>query len=461
MDFLENITGAFAGFVWDYPVTILLIGGGLFFTIYMRLGLLRYVKHAFEILGGKFGDTTTKLKGQLTPFEALSSALASTVGMGNISGVAVAMTAGGPGALFWMWVSAVVGIGTKFFTCSLAVMYKGRDSAGEVQGGPMYVITEGLGKNWKPMAIFFAIPGLFGCLPAFQANQLTELVRNMVFIENGWMVDNPMLINIIIGLIVSAIVAAVVFGGLKRIASVATRAVPGMVLIYMLSAIVILALNFEKIIPSLTLIITDAFTGEAIMGGAVGSLIILGVRRAAFSNEAGMGTSPMAHGAANTKEPIQEGLVAMLEPIIDTLIVCTITGLVIVITDSWYTKVEGLQGITLTANAFESVLPGVGKHLILGCTVVFAITTMFSYSYYSTKCFGFLFGASVQRHYRYFYVLSVLLSSVVSISVVLNIIDGMFGLMCIPTMISTLILAPKVRKAALEYFAKRREMNSA
>lgn len=451
---LDAYLAAFANFAWGTPLLVLLLGGGLFFLLYSRLVPFRYFGHAIDILRGKFDDPDEA--GQLNHYEALSTALAATVGMGNISGVAVAIATGGPGAIFWMWVSAFVGMATKFFTCSLAIMYRGKDSAGELQGGPMYVIREGLGEKWKPLAAFFCIAGLFGALPLFQANQLTQAIRDLLLqpygIETGFQTD------LLTGIAITSLAALVIFGGIQRIGTVAGKMVPAMVALYCLSVVYIIGANLSALPGSIALIFSDAFTGDAVLGGALGALIITGVRRAAFSNEAGIGTAPMAHGAAKTNEPIREGLIAMLGPAIDTLLVCTMTALAIIVTGVF--KDTQASGVTLTAHAFEAAMGTPGLLILALAVAVFALTTMFSMSYYGAKCFSFLLGAHTQNVYNYFYVASILLGSVASLAAVINLIDGMYALMAFPTMISALALAPKVRAAADTYFSALRSSHT-
>lgn len=437
--------------MWGLPLVYLLVGGGLFFMIYSRFAPFKYFKHALEILRGKYDDPADP--GDISHFEALSSALAATVGMGNISGVAVAIFMGGPGALFWMWVSAFVGMATKFFTCTLAILYRGHDSAGDLQGGPMYVIEEGLGKKWKPLAALFAIAGMFGPLPIFQANQLTQILRDTIYIPQGWVeADAALTGNLITGLVLVGLVSLVIFGGIKRIGKVTSKLVPTMVVIYVTCVLAILAMHITEIPYYLKLIVTDAFTGQSVMGGAVGSLIVIGIQRGVFSNEAGIGTEELAHGAAKTKEPVREGLVAMLGPSIDTILTCTMTALAILVTGVWQSTEA--NGVTLTLNAFNEALPSIGTYLLVVCVVCFAISSMLTYSYYGTKCLGYLIGAERQQWYNYFYVLSIIFGTVASIDAVINLIDGMFALMAIPTMISSLILAPKVMEAARSYFSR-------
>ncbi|WP_235297721.1 alanine/glycine:cation symporter family protein [Portibacter marinus] len=446
MDLLEGILVGFGNAMWGMPLLIVLVGGGLFFSIYILFLPYRHIGHAIDILRGKYDKEEDA--GDISHFEALSTALAATVGMGNISGVAIAITMGGPGALFWMWISALVGVSTKFFTCTLAVMYRGRDSKGELQGGPMYFITEGLGKHWKPLAILFSIAGMFGPLPIFNANQLTAAFNDSLFIPlglaQGWMT------NLIFGLILAGLVALVIFGGIKRIGKVASKMVPAMVLLYTVTVLYIILSNFNQIDDCFALIFTDAFTGNAVSGGVVGAIIVAGVRRAAFSNEAGLGTAPMAHGAAKTDEPIREGLIAMMGPIIDTIIVCTMTALAIIITNSWQNA--DTSGINITLNAFDIGLPVIGKYILMICILIFSLTSMFSLSYYGSKCFSFLFGAEYKNIFNVFYILSIIAGSVASLSAIIGFIDGMYALMAFPTMLSALMLAPKVKEAAKAYF---------
>ena len=453
MESINKFVADFASFVWGLPLLILLIGGGLYLLILSKFIPFRYLGHAIQVLRGKFDDPDDP--GQINHFEALTTALSSTIGMGNVAGVAVAITLGGPGAIFWMWVSGIIGMSTKFFTCSLAILYRGKDSNGEIQGGPMYFITEGLGKAWKPLAIFFSVAGLVGALPVFNVNQLTQAVSDILLVPNG--VEVGFASNLTIGIVLFIITAIVILGGISRISKAASKIVPFMVALYFVSVVVILILNYDQVPKYFALIFTEAFSatlykGDPMFGGMVGALILLGIRRGAFSNEAGIGTAPMAHGAAKTKEPIREGLVAMLGPAIDTLIVCTLTALVILVTGVWETTAD--NGVSLTASAFSTSFPGFGKYLLLLCVAIFSISSLFSYSYYGSKCMSFILGADKKHYYNYIYLISIVVASVTSLEVMLNLIDGFFALMAIPTMVSTIILAPKVMKAAKVYFEK-------
>jgi len=447
---IQDLVAQFQSWVWGIPLLILLIGGGFFLFIYSGLVPFRYLGHAVNILRGKYDKHNSP--GDLSHYEALSSAIAATVGMGNISGVAIAIATGGPGAIFWMWVSAFVGMATKFFTCSLSIMYRGKDKKGNTKGGPMYVITEGLGKQWKPLAVFFASAGLIGTLPAFQANQLTQTLVDVFDVKEA----NIFTAKLLLGITIAIITALVIFGGIKRIGKVAGKLVPVMVVIYLLTVCTILILKIENIPAMFSLIFTDAFSGNAVLGGALGSLIITGVKRAAFSNEAGLGTAPIMHGTAKTDEPIREGLVAMLGPAIDTLLVCTLTALAILASGIW--KGFDGNGISLTLTAFDTVLPsGLGSIILTICVLIFAFSTLFTYSFYGYSCLSFLTNSKIGSYYNYIYIVTIVIASIIKLEFVINVIDSGYALMAIPTVLSTLILAPKVKKAANEYFLELKQ----
>lgn len=463
METINQWLAAYATATWGLPLLILLIGGGLVLLIYSKFLPYRYLGHAIQILRGKYDDPNDP--GEITHFQALTTALSATIGMGNIAGVAVAISIGGPGAIFWLWVSGFIGMATKFFTSTLAILYRGKDSNGDIQGGPMYFITEGLGKNWKPLAIFFSLAGLIGALPVFNVNQLTQAIGDILLAPNNIAVNFNS--NLIIGIILAILTSIVILGGLKRISQAASKLVPLMVVLYFVSVLGILALNIEEVPKYFAMIFTDAFTAESFsnaaangnddaqpfLGGMLGGLILLGIRRGAFSNEAGIGTAPMAHGAAKTSEPIREGLVAMLGPAIDTIVVCTLTALAILVTGVW--ESSAANGVSLTAAAFSDTFSSSGNYLLLLCVAVFSISSLFSYSYYGTKCASFLFGANNKHFYNYFYIASIIMGAIYPLDAMLNLIDGSFALMAIPTMTATLIMAPKVMKETKRYFGKK------
>jgi AGCS family alanine or glycine:cation symporter len=458
---MSDLISTIATGVWT-PVLFLLILGGLFFFIYSRFIQYRYFTHAIAILRGKFNNPNDP--GQINAYQALSTALASTVGMGNIAGVAAAITLGGPGALFWMWVTAFVGMSTNFFTSTLSVMYRGKDSAGTIQGGPMYVIREGLGRKWYPLAILFSLCAMVGCLPIFQANQLTQVIIDIGINSESLKASSFNLLGFeisslkfIVGSLLMITSGIVIIGGIQRIGSWAGKMVPLMIVIYFLTVLTIILLHMKDIPHYLWLVITDAFSanhyhGNPALGGVVGGLIVSGVRRASFSNEAGIGTAPMALGASKSSEPIREGLVSMISPAIDTLLVCTLTALAILVTGVWQTSEA--NGVTLTATAFESSLGDPGRILLLICAFFFAVTSLFSYSYYGNKAMSFIAGVKAGRYYDYFYLLTIILGAILSMQDVMNIIDVSYALMSLPTMISGFLLAPKVLKESRSYFSR-------
>ena len=445
MTLLELFSQRFVELVWGTPLVILLLGGGCFFLVFSRALPYRYLGHAFSIMLGRY--ETPDQPGELSHQQALAAALSNTMGLGNVAGVALAIVAGGPGAVFWMWMSAVIGIATKFFTCSLGVMYRGTDSLGQLQGGPMYIIREALPRAFYPLAVMFALAGLIGTLPLFQANQLTALISDAVFSGNP-----PVWAGPVTGVVLAVVVGKVIFGGLPRVAKVAVAALPAMVIVYLAMTLWIVATHITEVPGVLASIVSEAFQPSAVGGGMLG-VILIGVSRGAFSNEAGVGTEVMAHGAARTGEPVREGLLAALGPIIDTLIVCTCTALVILLAGDWQAPGD-LSGITLTANAFRAEMGLPGILALSFVALILSTTTMFTGWYYGAKCFGFLVGAQWQPYFRWFFIAAVVFGATVSIDLVFNLISGSYGLMAIPTMISTLILAPKVMVAARDYFER-------
>ena len=368
-------------------------------------------------------------------------------GFGNIGGVALAIVAGGPGAVFWMWMSAVVGIATKFFTCSLGVMYRGLDSEGNLQGGPMYVIREALPKSFYPLAVLFSAAGMIGTLPMFQANQLTALIGQTVF--DG---APPAWSGFVTGLVLAVLVGIVIFGGLPRVAKVAVRSLPAMVVVYVTMTLYVVLTHITEVPALLWLIVSEAFNPSAVGGGFIG-IMLIGVSRGVFSNEAGVGTEVMAHGAARTNEPIREGMVATLGPIFDTLLICTCTALVILLAGDWQSPGD-LSGITLTANAVQTEMGTPGLLALAFVALILSTTTMFTGWYFGAKCFGFLVGADKQAYFRWFFIATVIFGASVSVDVVFNVISGSYGLMALPTMVSTIILAPRVMVAARDYFSR-------
>ena len=452
---IEDIFNAWADFMWSTPLVVLLVGGGLFFMVHSRFQPYRYFGHAIDLLRGKYTDPNDP--GHIPHSQALSTALSGTLGLGNIAGVAIAISIGGPGAIFWMWVTAIVGVATKFYTASLAVMFRGHDSLGVLRGGPMYVIMQGMGKRWYPLAALFAAACMIGALPIFQANQFIQLLRDSVAIPSGWATsEDHFKFDFFASATVATLVILVVKGRIERIGRLTVRLVPTMVILYLAMTAVVLWTYSSDIPAVFWLIISDAFTGEAAAGGSVGAVILLGVRRGAFSNEAGIGTESMAHGAAKTTQPIREGIVAMVGPVVDTLIVCTCTALIILLTGVWQTD-AGLEGVSLTARAIEQVFPVTGIYLLLIMVGMLSFSTMISMWFYGVKSAGFLLGAEREHYYTPVFVGLIVVGAVASMNIVNGLMLGAYATMAIPTMISTLVLAPKVNQAAKIYFAQLNE----
>ena len=453
MDIINEILSSLIPYA-EWVMLILVIGGGLYLAIYSRFLPYRYFRHAIGITAGKYDHPDDP--GEVSHLQALSAAVAATVGLGNISGVAIAIYRGGPGVIFWIWLTAILGMCIKFYSCSLAIMYRSKDIDGNLQGGPMYYITKGLGKKARSLAIFFCVAGLIGFLGVFTVNQFTQTFMVVVdpdttLIHLGGSESNPQLYwKLVIGLVLSAITSLVIFGGLKKIAKVATAIVPFMVVLYFLAVLIVMGMNADQILPSLQLIVTEAFNFDTAIEGGFWGIVILGVRRAVFSNEAGLGSAPMYHGQSKTKEPIQEGLVAMLGPFIDTIIVCTLTAIVIILSGA-YLEAES-DGILMTLIAFEKSLFGYGDVLLMLIVAAFALSTLFTYSYYGVKCLSFLTNASVGKWFNVYFVATITFAAVASVGLVINLIDLAYALMVIPNMIAVLYLSPQVNAKMKTYF---------
>ncbi len=435
----------------NYPEFLLLIGGGLFLFCYSGAVSIRRLPQAIKALTAKQTADSGKAEGQISSVQALLSAIAATVGMGNIAGVAIALSLGGPGVIFWMWVSALVGMSTKFFEGTLSIMYKGQDDKGEAQGGPMYIITKGLGEKWKPMAVAFSIFGLIGTLCFMQANQLVESVTTVFTTPMG--IENTPMLRFIMGLVMVVIVGGVILGGIKRIAKFASSIVPTMVIIYLAMVIVIMVMNYKAIPGVFASIFEEAFSLKAGFGAMVG-VAVIGARRAAFVNEAGVGTASMMHGASKNSEPVREGLIAMLGPAIDSGLVCTLTAIPILIAGN-YVGLDDPKGLYVALGAWGQLLPHVGHILLMIIVFFFAFSTMFSYSYYGQKCTSYLLGADRGKYYNYFYLAMIVVAAVVPLKVVVGVMDLAFFFMACCTMTTIIVLSPKAKKAAREYFRKK------
>jgi AGCS family alanine or glycine:cation symporter len=447
-----------SGIVWGVPFLILLVGTGVFLTIYLRFIQIRKFKHSIEVIKGKYDNPDEE--GDLSHFQALSSALSATIGIGNIAGVATAIHYGGPGALFWMWVTAFVGMATKGVECYLGHRCRVIDSDGSASGGPMYYITNGMGANWKWLGATFAFLAAFASLGSadmVQSNTVSQILSKDLSIPT-W----------VTGLVLATFVAVVIIGGIRRIGRVASKLVPTMGALYMIGGLTVLILNADQVAGALQLIFSKAFTPQGEIGGFAGSAFLLtltwGCKRGLFSNEAGQGSAPIAHAAAKTKESVREGIVAQIGPFIDTIVVCTVTGLVIVSTGAWHSGLDAdgnlLNGAALTAWAFEkglSPLMGGGKYIVTLAVPLFAYSTMISWSYYGDRCVSFLWGKGAIRPYRYIFVLFTFLGATLSLPLVWAMADVSNGLMAAPNLIAILALSRMAKREYGEYFRKMDE----
>ena len=432
---MSDIIATVSDFVCGYPLFILLIGGGLFLFIYSGFVPLRKFGASIKALGHKSDG-----EGQISSLQALMTTISSTVGMGNIAGVAIAICMGGPGAIFWMWVSALLGMATKFFEGTLAIMYRGRDENGNVKGGPMYMMTEGVSPKLRPLAIFFAFFGMIGCFCVMQANQLTESITTVLTEPMGIATTLP--VKLIIGVVMASLVAVVVVGGIDRISKLATKIVPFMVSVYFLLVLIVIVLYIDRLPGVFSQIVSSAFDFKAGFG-AVAGIAIIGARRAMYVNEAGVGTASLMHGASKNSDPVREGLVAMLGPAIDSGLVCTLTAIPIIMAGN--DEDEGVKGLAIALNSYEALLPGWGKYMLMVVVTFFAFSTMFSYSIYGIKCASYLFGDKNGQMYKYLYLAVILLSCVASLSTVVSIMDFAFAMMAFATMSTILYLSPRVK----------------
>jgi alanine or glycine:cation symporter, AGCS family len=425
---------------------VLILGVGLFLQLGLKLAPILKLGTGFRLMwqGRSAADSDVK-EGDITPFQALMTAMSATVGTGNIAGVATAVFLGGPGALFWMWCTALVGMATKFAEAVLAVKYREVDEKGNHVGGPMYYIKNGLGPKWAWMGTLFAIFGAmagFGIGNTVQSNSVAHVLESTFSV--------PLWAS---GLVMMVLTGAVLLGGIKRIGSVAEALVPLMAIGYLLAGLVVLAINAAELPHALELVISHAFTGTAAEGGfagaAVWAAIRYGVARGVFSNEAGLGSAPIAHAASQTRDPVRQGLIAMLGTFLDTIIICSITGLAIVSSGLW---TSGISGAALTSAAFSAALPGVGDYIVAIALAVFAFTTILGWSVYGERCTEYLFGVKAIVPFRILWIISVPLGAVVSLDFVWLLADTLNALMAIPNLIALALLSPVVFKLANEYF---------
>lgn len=442
-----HILDAIDSFVWGPLTIILLVGSGIFFTLRLKFVQLVRFSCSWKMISGKYDDP--KDDGDITHFQALATALSATIGTGNIAGVATAIAAGGPGAVFWMWVTAFFGMATKFTCCTLSLKYRRINPDGSVSGGPMYYLEKGLGQKWLGMLFaFFAMTASFGIGNMVQANSVAEPL-----LEFG-------IPKIATGLVIGVLVGLVILGGIKRIANFASMIVPLMCVVYVVGALVILAINYDLVPGAIALIFKHAFQPTAAAGGFLGATVAqtmrFGVARGLFSNEAGLGSSPIAHAAARTQYPVREGMVAMLEPFIDTICVCSMTALVILISGLWTSTDpetgKQLTGAVLSARAFNDSLPGFGKFVVSFGIIFFAFSTIISWSYYGDRSTEYLFGPRSVFIYRVIYTLAVPLGASLALPVVWTFSDIMNGLMAFPNIIGLILLSGVVARESKEYF---------
>ena len=439
----EQIIDQIYGFVWGPVMLTLLLGTGIFLTIGLKGMTISHIPYAFkQLFKGRQGSGD----GEISPFNALMTSLSSTIGMGNIAGVATAIGLGGPGALFWMWCAAFVGMATKYAEAVLAVNYRETDEAGRKVGGPMYYIKNGLGDKWKWLGGAFALFGSlagFGLANTVQSNAVSQVL------ETNFNVP-----TVISGIVMAVLVGGVLLGGIKRIASVAGKLVPFMAALYMTATFIILVMNAPAIPAAIILVVDSAFNGAAATGGFAGATLMLalrmGIARGIFSNEAGLGSAPIAHAAAETNSPVRQGTIAMLGTFIDTLIICTMTGLVLIVTGVWSGEP---QGAAMTLAAFTGALP-YGDIILSLCVALFAFTTMLGWSYYGERCAEFLLGPRVITPFRVLWVIGIFVGTQMSLELVWKMTDALNGLMAIPNLIALLLLSPIVFKLTREYFEK-------
>ncbi len=442
LDQLTKTTNYFSNMI-AAPLVFILLGTGLFITITLKFIQVRRLKHSLDVVRGKYDDPADA--GDVTHFQALSTALSSTIGIGNIVGVALAVRLGGPGALFWMWVTALLGMATKYAECTLSLNYRKINDDGSISGGPMYYIEKGLGHKWKPLAMAFAGCAVVCSFCTGNMNQANTVAQTF----NSYGI--PIWIS---GAIISIAVGVVIIGGIKRIASVADKLVPSMSAIYVISALFVLSMHADRIIPSFLLIFKEAFSLEAGWGGLF-AVMMWGVRRGLYSNEAGQGSAPIAHAAAKTEEPVREGIVALMEPFIDTIIICSMTGLMILSTgvlDS-----TDLTGVQLTRAAFEqgfSFYPLLGSIIINLSVLLFAYTTMVAWSYYGDRSIEYLLGKKAIRPYRYVYVFFNFMGAILPLTFVWSFGDIALSLMTIPNLIGVFFLTATLKTMTNDYFSK-------
>ena len=457
---IESINNVVNNFIWGVPAMICIIGVGLYLSLRTGFVQIRKFPYALKTTLGRIFKKKEASDGSMTPFQAVCTALAGTVGTGNIAGVAGAIAMGGPGAVFWMWVSALLGMCTKFTEVTLAVHFRERNRHGDYVGGPMYYIKNGLGKNWRFLAVLYSAFGVltvFGTGNATQVNTITTAIDTALINFNVISESSTGRLNLILGIVITLLVGMVLLGGIKRIGSVSEKLVPFMALFYIVLALGVVILNIGRVPAVFHDIVYGAFNPSAVTGGVIGSFFLSmkkGVSRGIFSNEAGLGSAPIAAAAAKTKEPVRQGLVTMTGTFIDTIVVCTMTGLSIVLAGSWD---KGLEGVAVTMDAFQNGLPfpnGLASFILMLCLIFFAFTTILGWSYYSERCLAYLTGShkTVTLVYRWLYIAAVFIGPYLTVEAVWNIADIFNGLMAIPNIIALLALSGIIAADTKAYF---------
>lgn len=445
MEQIKEIFDTLNAIVWGWPMLIMLVGAGVFLSFRLRFLTIFKLGKSFKLLWA--GRSTDAAEGHISPFQALMTAMSGTVGTGNIAGVATAVFLGGPGALFWMWITALLGMATSYSEAVLAIKFREKQADNCYRGGPMYYIKNGMGKKWNWLGTAFAIFAAIACIgtgDSIQANSIANVIE-----------ANFNVPPLLTGLVVMVCVGLVVIGGIERIGQIAGTLVPFMTMTYITCGVVIMYIYSSDLADAVALVVTSAFSPTAATGGFAGSTMMLairfGVARGVFSNEAGLGSAPIAHSSAKTKEPVEQGLIAMLGTFLDTVVVCSITGLSIILTGVWD---SGISGAALTANAFAVALPGVGNYIISIGLALFAFTTIIGWSYYGERCIEFVFGKKAVWIYRIIYVLVIPLGATMDLGLIWLISDTMNALMAIPNLIALFILSPVVVKLTKDYFNK-------
>ncbi len=446
MQALNDFFTTLNGIVWGIPMIVLILGTGLFLQLRLGFMPIRRIIYGFRMVA-RSRTRDPRAEGEISPFAALMTALSATVGTGNIAGVATAIAVGGPGALFWMWMTAFVGMATKYGEVVLAVKYREVDDKGEHVGGPMYAIKNGLGSNWRWLAAAFAI---FGGLAGFGIGNMVQ--SNSISSAMHTAFGLPTWIS---GVVLATLTGAVILGGIRRIGRVAELMVPGMCVAYILCVGVVLFVFADRIPAAFELIFTQAFQPTAAGGGFLGASVMMairmGVARGIFSNEAGLGTAGIAQAAGTTSNPVFSGLIGMMGTFIDTIIVCTMTGLAIIVSGVWD---SGASGAVLSSASFEAAMPGVGRYLLAIALSVFAFTTILGWAYYGEKCWEYLLGTRCEKPFRILWTLAILLGAVLSLDFAWLVADTLNALMAIPNLISLLLLTPVIVALTRAYFAK-------